>query len=53
MVFVPCTATRVIVTSRSKLLLRAISGSMILLQLESVMVSVAHVSTGVIGTTLC
>lgn len=38
-----CAATRTIVDSRSELLLRALSGFMILLQLESVMMPIACV----------
>ena len=37
----------------TEILLGAMSGSMVLLQLESVVMSMACVSTGVIGTMLC
>lgn len=39
-------ATRAMMTSRSQLLLTAMSESMVLLQLGSVMMSIAHVSMG-------
>lgn len=50
---VACATTRAMVMSGTELLLRAMYGPMILLQLGSVMMSVACVTQEVIGTMLC
>ena len=46
LIWMTCTVTEAMVMSRPKLQLRAVSGSMILLQLGSMLMSVVYVITG-------
>lgn len=50
LIWVTCTAIVVMVKSRPRMLLRAMSGFMVLMQLASVLIPMAHVTTGTIGT---
>lgn len=49
LIWVACSATKAMVTPKLGLLLRAMSRSVVLLQLGSVLISRAYVFTGVIG----
>lgn len=50
--WVACAATRAMMTFRPKLLVRAMSGPMVLLLLGSILIFMAHVTTRVIGIML-
>lgn len=53
LIWVACADTGALVASEPELLLGSVSGSVVLQQLGSVVMSMVHVSTGVTGTMLC